>query len=110
MCNKIDGKSVQGSCQSPIITHFRENIKNVCQFYLTLKGGLKILPLDKISIDQLIAERGLRKDMIAEDLNITPSALSHKLKRRRRFKEEEIDRLSKILEVHPRIIRRSLGR
>lgn len=65
---------------------------------------------DKISIDQLITQRGLRKDMIADDLNITPSALSHKLKGRRRFKEDEIEQLSKILEVHPRIIRRSLSR
>ena len=59
---------------------------------------------DKISPEQLIQLRGYRKDMIAEELNITPSALSHKLKGRRGWKEKEKERLSEILEVHPRII------
>lgn len=66
--------------------------------------------MDKISINRLISERGLRKDMIADELGIVPSALSHKLKGRRRFKDAEIEHLSKILEVHPRIVRRSLDR
>ena len=34
---------------------------------------------DKISLDGLIAKRGLRKDMIADELGIVPSALSHKI-------------------------------
>ena len=59
---------------------------------------------DKISLEQLIALRGLRKDMIASELDITPSALSHKLKKRRRWKEKEKEQVCKILEVHPRII------
>lgn len=61
---------------------------------------------DKISLNQLIAERGLRKDKIAEDLGITRSALSHKLNRRRRFTGQELEGLSEILGVHIRIIRR----
>lgn len=52
---------------------------------------------DKISLDRLIADRGLRKDKIAEDLGIVRSALSHKLKGRRRFTEQELERLSEIL-------------
>ena len=46
------------------------------------------MPQDKISPEQLIQLRGFRKDMIAGDLNITPSALSHKLKRRRRLERK----------------------
>ena len=65
---------------------------------------MKILEKDKISPEQLIRLRGLRKDMIAGELNITPSALSHKLKRRRGWNEKEKEQLSEILEVHPRII------
>ena len=64
---------------------------------------------DKISLNQLIAERGLRKDMIADELGIVPSALSHKLKGRRRFTEEELAGLSAILEIHIRIIRKAVG-
>ena len=62
---------------------------------------------DKITLNQLIAERGLRKDKIAEDLGIVPSALSHKLKGRRGFTENEIHLLSVILGVHERIVRRA---
>ena len=65
------------------------------------------MPQDKISLSGLIAERGLRKDMIARDLGISPSALSHKLKGRRRFTENELDLLSVILGVHERIVRRA---
>ena len=59
---------------------------------------------DKISPEQLIQLRGFRKDMIAGDLNITPSALSHKLKRRRRWKEAEKEQFCEIVGVHPRMV------
>ena len=65
------------------------------------------MPQDKISLRGLIAERGLRKDKIAEDLSIVPSALSHKLNGRRSFTENEIHLLSLILGVHERIVRRA---
>lgn len=60
---------------------------------------------DKISPEQLIQLRGLRKDMIARDMNITPSALSHKLKGRRGWKEKEKDQFCKIVGVHPRMVK-----
>ena len=59
---------------------------------------------DKISPEQLIQLRGLRKDMIARDMNITPSALSHKLKRRRGWKENEKEQFCEIVGVHPRMV------
>lgn len=67
------------------------------------------MPEDKITLNRLIAERGIRKDMIADELGIVPSALSHKLKGRRRFTEQELKRLSEILEIHIRIIRKAVG-
>ena len=95
---------MQGFCQSPIITHFRKFFKCICQLKLTIGREIKILAEDKISLEQLIALRGLRKDMIASELDITPSALSHKLKRRRGWKEKEKEQVCEIVGVHPRMV------
>ena len=59
------------------------------------------------SLETLISESGLRKNYIAECMGISEQAFCNKLKGRRRFKEEELDRLSEILEVSPRIVRRA---
>ena len=65
---------------------------------------------DKNSLNQLIADRGFRKNAIAEDLGIVPSALSHKLKGRRRFTPEELAQLAETLDVNLRVVRRAHAR
>lgn len=86
--------------QTPIITHF----------YIIFKDYLarKLVRLGKnMTIKQLIKESGLKQNYIAEYVDISEQSLCHKLKGRRRFTEEELERLSEILEVSPRIIRRA---
>ena len=59
-----------------------------------------------MTIKQLIKESGMKQNYVAEYLGISEQSMCHKLKGRRGFTEEELDRLSEILEVSPRIIRR----
>lgn len=59
------------------------------------------------SLEVLINESGFRKNYIAECMGISEQAFCNKLKGRRRFKEEELDRLSEVLEVSPRIVRQA---
>ena len=68
----------------------------------------KLVRLGKnMAIKQLIKESGLKQNYIAEYLGISEQSLCHKLKGRRGFLKEELDRLSEILEVSPRIVRRA---
>lgn len=60
-----------------------------------------------MTIKQLIQQSGLKQNYIAEYLGISEQSLCHKLKGRRGFTEVELDGLSEILEVSPRIVRRA---
>lgn len=61
----------------------------------------------KFSLEALINASGFRNNYIAECMGISEQAFCNKLKGRRRFKEEELNRLSEILEVSPRIVRQA---
>ncbi|MYE89875.1 hypothetical protein F4X33_12855 [Candidatus Poribacteria bacterium] len=60
----------------------------------------------EFSLETLINESGLRKNYIAECLGISEQSFCNKLKKRRRFRDAEITKLSRTLEVPERIIRR----
>ena len=60
------------------------------------------------SLEALIDASGFRKNYIAESLGISEQSFCNKLKNRRRFKDTEIEKLSRTLMIPERIIRRLL--
>ena len=60
------------------------------------------------SLEHLISESGLKKRYVAECIGISEQVFGNKVKNRRRFKEEEITKLSQTLGYPERVIRRAI--
>ena len=62
----------------------------------------------ELSLVSLIKASGFKMEFLAEELGLTRRTFSNKVHGWSRFTDEEIEALSRLLDMNPRVIRRAL--